>query len=116
RVKRECGFRLLGISRRSCFDAWLFLKKVARLYEVRKPRIFVDGGKWYPWAFERLGFRYSVMGFGPRSAIERFSSVIDWRIRRFCERFPSRSSVKSLQNRAEAFTGFTNYWIKEVLS
>ncbi|MDI6887242.1 MAG: hypothetical protein QMC98_01200, partial [Candidatus Thermoplasmatota archaeon] len=66
---------------RSCFDAWLFLKKVARLCEGRKPRIFVDCGKWYPWAFERLGFRYSVMGFGPRSAIERFLSVIDWRIR-----------------------------------
>ncbi|MBU4186131.1 MAG: DDE-type integrase/transposase/recombinase [Proteobacteria bacterium] len=72
------------------------------------PRVFVDGGSWYPWALQRMGFNYSVVHFGPRSAIERFFSLVDWRIRRFWERFPNKSSSESLLCWAEAFAGFTN--------
>lgn len=101
---------------RNGFDAWVVLKRVAKLCKGKKPVIFVDGGKWYPWVLQRLGFRFAIMAFGPRSAIERFLSLVDWRIRRFWERFPNKSTLKSLQRWAESFAGFTNYWIKEVLS
>jgi hypothetical protein len=49
-----------------------------------------------------------VLHFGPRSAIERFFSRIDWRIKRFWESFSSRASVKSVENWAKAFAGFIN--------
>ena len=42
------------------------------------PRVFIDGGKWYPWALQRLGFnKYTVIKFGPRSAIERFLEMLN---------------------------------------
>jgi transposase-like protein len=79
------------------------------------PHVFVDGGTWYPWALQRYGFNYTVIHFGPRSAIERFFSQIDWRIRRFWETFPSKATIKSVENWAKAFSGFINL-SKECLS
>jgi hypothetical protein len=71
--------------------------------------VFVDGGGWCPWALERAGFkRWNVMAFGPRSAIERFFSLLDHRYRRFWERFPYRTARRSLTVRAEAFAGLQN--------
>ncbi|MGC8913834.1 MAG: hypothetical protein ACP5LE_07950, partial [Thermoplasmata archaeon] len=67
-----------------------------KLCKGKMPVIFVDGGKWYPWVLQRLGFRYTIMAFGPGCAIERFLSLIDWRIRRFWERFPNKSTLKKL--------------------
>jgi len=28
------------------------------------PRVFIDGGKWYPWALQRLAFKYTIIKFG----------------------------------------------------
>lgn len=93
---------------RSNLEALAFMKKVKAACKGRLPRIFVDGGEWYPWAFERLGFkRWNVMSFGPRSAIERFFSLVDRRYKAFSERFPFRSTLKSLKAWMEAFAGIT---------
>ena len=56
---------------RSGLEAKAFLKKVRDTCKGRLPRIFIDGGSWYPWALRVVGFeRYTVLSFGPRSAIE----------------------------------------------
>jgi transposase-like protein len=47
-------------------EAKAFLKKVRGTCKGRLPRIFVDGGAWYPWALGRAGFqRCTVLSFGP---------------------------------------------------
>jgi transposase-like protein len=57
---------------RSGLEAKSFLKKVKRACMGELPRIFIDGGTWYPWALRVVGFvKYTVVSFGPRSAIER---------------------------------------------
>lgn len=94
---------------RSCFDAFRFMKKVKRVCVGRLPRVFVDGGEWYPWAFRTLGFdRHNVLHWGPRSAIERYFSLVDHRAVVFWVRFPHRSSVGSLLRWGESFGGIHN--------
>jgi transposase-like protein len=69
---------------RSGLKAMIFLKKVKHACKGKLPRVFIDGGTWYPWALERVGFkRYTVISFGPRSAIERLFGDIERRIRQF---------------------------------
>lgn len=95
---------------RSCFEALIFLRKVKRVCKGRLPRVFVDGGAWYPWALRRLGFdRYNVVSFGPRSAIERFFGDVEWRIRRFWNGFSGGYNIDSMERWVEAFAGFRNY-------
>ena len=55
---------------RSYLEAMRFLRRVKQVCKGKLPRIFVDGGVWYPWALQRVGFTYSVVCFGPRSAVE----------------------------------------------
>lgn len=94
---------------RSCFDALRFMRKVKKMCRGRLPRVFVDGGDFYPWAFQRLGFdRCHVLHWGPRAAIERYFSLVDRRYRVFMERFPHRSTVPSLLRWGEAFGGIHN--------
>lgn len=94
---------------RSGFDALRFMKKVKAVCAGRLPRVFVDGGSWYPWAFARLGFdRHHVVHWGPRSAVERYFSLVDHRALVFWVRFPHRSSVQSLLRWGEAFAGVHN--------
>lgn len=91
---------------RSCFEAYAFLKKVKARCQGRLPRVFTDGGTFYPWALKRLGFhRHTVIPFGPRSPIEGFFSVVQRRIVRFCGYFPHRSTRESTQRWMEAFAG-----------
>jgi len=104
---------------RSHLEAMIFLKKVKRVCKGRLPRVFIDGGKWYPWTLERLGFhRYTVVSFGPRSAVERFFGDVEWRIRRFWNGFSGGCSRDSMERWVIAFAGFRNYMkdSKEVLS
>lgn len=69
---------------RSGLKAMIFLKKVEHACKGKLPRIFIDGGSWYPWALEIVGFkRHTVLSFGPRSAIKRLSCDIEKRIRQF---------------------------------
>ncbi len=94
---------------RSSLEAAAFLKKVREACDGRLPRVFVDGGTWYPWALKRTGFnRYTVVAFGSRSAIERFFGDIECRIRRFWNGFIGKYNRKSLQLWIEAFAGFRN--------
>jgi len=72
------------------------------------PHVFIDGGSWYPWALQRYSFNHTVVHFGPRSAVERLFSLVDWMIRRFWEIFPETASIKSVERWSEAFAGFTN--------
>jgi hypothetical protein len=78
-----------------------------RLCKGRLTRAFVDGGVWYPWALKVVGFRYTVVAFGPRSMMERFFSQLEWRIVRFWGQL-YRGSRESLRSSVEAFAGLTN--------
>lgn len=76
------------------------------------PRIFIDGGSWYLWALNVVRFkRYTVVSFGPRSAIERLFGNIECRIRRFRNGFIGKYSRDSMQ-RIKAFAGLRN-WTKD---
>ena len=103
---------------RSYFEAMAFLKRVKKACKGKMPIVFVDRGKWYPWALQRMGFnKYTVIKFGPRSAIERFFGNVEWRIRKFWNAFHGKYSVESMQNWIEAFAGFRNFYKNlEVLS
>ena len=95
---------------RSGLEASAFLKKVRDACEGELPRVFVDGGRWYPWALNKTGFKkYTVMTFGHRSAIERLFGDIECRIRRFWNGFIGNYNRKSMQQWIEAFAGFRNY-------
>ena len=63
---------------RSSLEAMAFLKKVKQVCKGKLPRIFIDGGSWYPWALERVGFkRQTVVSLEPRSAIEHFFAILN---------------------------------------
>jgi len=95
---------------RSSLEAMIFLKKVRHSCKGRLPRVFIDGGTWYPWALNRVGFqRYTVVSFGPRSAVERFFGDIEWRIRQFWNGLSGKYNRESMQRWIEAFAGFRNY-------
>ena len=107
------SFGRSGLEAKSC------LLKVKRACIGRLPRIFIDGGSWYPWALNVVGFRrYTVVAFGPRSGIERLFGYIEWRIRRFWNGFIGKYSRESMEHWVKAFSGFKNMtkYPKEVLS
>ena len=88
---------------RSGLEAKAFLKKVRDTCKGRLPRIFIDGGSWYPWALSEVGFkRYTVVSFGPRSAIERLFSDIERRIRQFWNGFIGKYSRESMERWVKA--------------
>ena len=63
---------------RSGLEAKAFLKKVRDTCKGRLPRIFIDGGSWYHWALRVVGFkRYTVVSFGPRSAIDDYLAILN---------------------------------------
>ena len=94
---------------RSSLEAKAFLNKVRDTCKGRLPRIFIDGGSWYPWALRVAGFeRYTVLSFGPRSAIERLFSDIERRIRQFWNGFIGNYSKESMERWVKAFVGFRN--------
>ena len=104
---------------RSGLEAKAFLKKVRDTCKGRLPRIFIDGGSWYHWALRVVGFkRYTVVSFGPRSAIERLFSDIERRIRQFWNGFIGKYSRESMERWVKAFVGFRNCAkdLKRVLS
>jgi transposase-like protein len=94
---------------RSGLEAKSFLKKVKRACIGELPRIFTDGGSWYPWALRVVGFKkYTVVSFGPRSAIERLFGDIEWRIRRFWNGFTGKYTRERMEQWVMAFSGFRN--------
>ena len=100
--------------RRSGLEAMIFLKKVKQACKGKLPWVFIDGGTWYPWALERVGFkRQTVISFGPRSAIERLFSDFEKRIRQFWNGFIGKHTRESMERWVEAFTGFRK-WKKDL--
>ncbi len=98
---------------RSGLEAKSFLKKVKCACKRRLPRIFIDGGSWYPWALHQVGFhRYTIVSFGPRSAIERLFGDIERRIRQFWNGFFGKYSRESMERWIKSFAGFRN-WMKD---
>jgi transposase-like protein len=94
---------------RSGLEAKSFLKKVKRACMGELPRIFIDGGTWYPWALRVVGFvKYTVVSFGPRSAIERLFGDIECRIRRFWNGFVGKYTRESMERWVMSFSGFRN--------
>jgi putative transposase len=94
---------------RSGLEAMAFLKKVKHACKGKLPRIFIDGGSWYPWALDRVGFeRHTVISFGPRSAIERLFGDIEKRIRQFWNGFIGTYTREGMEQWVEAFAGFRN--------
>ena len=69
-------------SSRSSLDALIFLQKVLKSCK-NKPKVYVDGGPWYPWALQRLGVPWEHMTFGKRNAIEQWFGIFKHRIKRF---------------------------------
>jgi putative transposase len=100
----------MGIIWKKHLEASAFLKRVRDAYDGKLPRVFVDGGTWYPWALNKMGFKkYIMVAFGHRSAIERLFGDIECRIRRFWNGFIGNYNTKSMQLWVEAFAGFRNY-------
>ena len=98
---------------RSGLEAKAFLKKVRCTCKGKLPRIFADGGTWYPWALGQAGFRkWTVVSFGPRSAIERLFGDIECRIRRFWNGFIGKYSRDSMERWIKAFAGLRD-WTKD---
>lgn len=87
-----------------------FLKNISGLCKGQLPRIFANGENWYPWAFEKLGFRYVAVAFGPGSATERFLSIIGGSISRYLETVTNENTPVNRLMLMENFAGLTNYW------
>ncbi len=85
-----------------------FLKNVSGLCKGQLPRIFANGENWYPRAFEKLGFRYAAVAFGPGSATGRFLSMIGGSICRYTVTNEDTPVNKLML--MESFAGLTNYW------
>lgn len=63
---------------RSGLEAKAFLKKVRSTCKGRLPRIFVDGGTWYPWALGQAGFqKCTVYLLDPEALLSDYSAILN---------------------------------------
>jgi len=47
-------------------------------FPARATKQSVNGGTWYPWPPGQAGFqRYTVVSFGPRSAMSDYSAILN---------------------------------------
>jgi len=94
---------------RSHFDTLRFLKRMMR-YCSNKPLVLIDRGPWYPWALDRYGLRWRHETFGDRNPIEQWFGIVKHRTKRFWNRFPHNSSMKSTLSWMLAFMAIYNSW------
>ena len=87
---------------RSNINTLVFLRKVLQTCRGRKPVVLVDGGPWYPWPLNRMGFRWLHITFGYRNVIERFFRTLKERTRRFYNNLPS-TRLDNLQSFMDVF-------------
>ena len=92
---------------RSSINTIVFLKRVLETC-TNKPVILVDGGPWYPWPLNEMGFKWLHVTFGERNAIERFFRTMKERTRRFYNNLPSDSLV-NLQSFINVFMVWYNH-------
>jgi putative transposase len=90
---------------RSSFTALMFVRMVLDTCINKKPVILVDGGPWYPWAFERCGLRWLHITFDYRKVIVRFFRAIEERTRSFYHNLPS-NRLKNI----ESFLNLSVVW------
>ncbi|XRO76111.1 DDE-type integrase/transposase/recombinase [Methanocaldococcus sp. 10A] len=86
---KEC----LGIyvsKTRSSLDTILFVRSILKFCS-NKPIILVDGGRWYPWALQRLGLKFKRVRFGLRNCVESFFSLLKRKTKSFYNLFPNNS-------------------------
>jgi len=63
---------------------------------------------WYPWALQMPGFRFTVIKFGPRSAIERLFADLTKRMTAFWNKFHGFYTKEEINQWILAFAGFRN--------
>ncbi|XRO74924.1 IS6 family transposase [Methanocaldococcus sp. 28A] len=106
---KEC----LGIyvfKTRCYLDTMLFVRRILKFCS-NKPKILVDGGKWYPWALQRLGLKFERVRFGLRNCVESFFSLLKRRTKSFYNRFPNNSKFSSVISWLESFSSFYNFFL-----
>ncbi|XRP96539.1 IS6 family transposase [Methanocaldococcus sp. 16A] len=106
---KEC----LGIyvSKTRCYlDTILFVKNILKFCS-NKPKILVDGGKWYPWALQRLGLKFERVRFGLRNCVESFFSLLKRRTKSFYNRFPSNTKFSTVISWLVSFSSFYNFFL-----
>lgn len=92
---------------RSSLDALLFLRTVVERCRGQ-PVVLVDRGPWYSWAFDRLECPYRQQTWGTRRLVESLFFLVKYRLGRFWQRFPFRSSVTSTRRWRRAFAAIHN--------
>jgi len=100
--------------KRSGLETLIFLKQVMKKCS-NKPTFYVDGGPWYPWAFQRLGLTFIHETFGNRNAVEQWFSILKRRLLAFFKYFPNYSSYYSTLRWLSAFTTIYNLSLTEVM-
>ena len=80
---------------RSILDTRIFLKKILRYCE-NKPKFYVDGGPWYPGAFNKLGLEWEHVTFGKRNPIEQWFSILKRRINTFYRKWNKKTSLRNV--------------------
>ncbi len=97
---------------RNYLDTILFVRNILKFCS-NKPKILVDGGRWYPWALQRLGLKYERVKFGLRNCVENFFSVLKRRTKAFFNRFPNNSKFDTVISWIKSFMMFYN-WVKSL--
>ena len=92
---------------RSNINTLVFLKKVLGTC-ANKPLVLVDGGPWYPWPLDRMGFRWLHVTFGYRNAMERLFRTLKERTRRFYNNLTS-DRMENLQGFMDVFMLWYNH-------
>jgi transposase-like protein len=73
-------------------DAAYVIKETLK-YCTNKPRIFTDGGEWYPYAIGKYGLHHTISVFGPRSAVERAFSQLAVRLERIGKSYRNTGNI-----------------------
>ncbi|XRO74805.1 IS6 family transposase [Methanocaldococcus sp. 28A] len=106
---KEC----LGIyiSKTRCYlDTILFVKSILKFCS-NKPKILVDGGKWYPWTLQRLGLKFERVRFGLRNCVESFFSLLKRRTKSFYNLFPNNSKFSTAISWLKSFSSLYNLFL-----
>ncbi|XRO77007.1 IS6 family transposase [Methanocaldococcus sp. 10A] len=107
---KEC----LGIyvSKTRCYlDTILFVRSILKFCS-NKPKILVDGGKWYPWALQRSGLKFERVRFGLRNCVESFFSPLKRRTKSFYNLFPNNTKFSTVISWLESFSSFYNFFLQ----
>ncbi len=106
-VERYEVLALKATFTRGELDSILFLKEALK-YCSNRPLILVDHGPWYPPALEHLGLRYKQITFGERNPVESWFNILKQKTKRFYNKFPFHSNMRSVTSYLIAFVRMQN--------